>query len=166
MTMTFADALGTAMALLQSFPPSLAVFVLSLVSGVFPIVSLEAGLLVLAVALPAAETLPLAASAATGQILANGLLYATGLKLPRGSSGTSTRVEALRARLERSETAGQGLLLLSAVVGIPPFCLISVVAGALRMPVGRFLLMGWAGQLVRFAAVLVLPRLYSWASAV
>lgn len=161
--MSFADATATATEIMQALPPPVAVFALSLFTGFVPIVSLEASLLALAIALPGPQALPLAAAAAFGQVLANGLLYGSGLKLSRTS--TNTRMEALLVRLERSTTGARLLLLTSAVLGIPPFFLVSVAAGALRIPFLLFLSLGFTGQVLRFAAILVLPSLFAWGRA-
>ena len=45
------------------------------------------------------------------------------------------------------------LCLCSAAVGLPPFAIMAVLLGRLRMPVLAFLLLGGAGRLLRFAVV-------------
>jgi len=46
----------------------------------------------------------------------------------------------------------------SASVGLPPFALVSVAAGALRIPLPIFLIAGLAGRWARFVTVLALVQ--------
>ena len=47
-----------------------------------------------------------------------------------------------------------GLVFLSAFTGFPPFAVLSVLAGQLRMSLTLFLALGLVGRWLRFAAVL------------
>lgn len=46
------------------------------------------------------------------------------------------------------------LLLVSAALGFPPFAVVSVVAGQLRVPLTLFVVVGFVGRLLRFASLL------------
>ncbi|MFD2077690.1 membrane protein YqaA, SNARE-associated domain [Actinopolymorpha cephalotaxi] len=46
------------------------------------------------------------------------------------------------------------LLLVSAALGFPPFAVVSVVAGQLRVPITLFVVVGFVGRLLRFASLL------------
>lgn len=63
-------------------------------------------------------------------------------------------LERWRCRTEGRPWYAAGLLLVSSVVGIPPYAVIAVLAGALRIPVVVFLLTGLVGRAIRFAAVI------------
>ena len=64
-----------------------------------------------------------------------------------------------KARLDRHPRSALGLVLVSAAVGIPPFYMVSIVAGALNIAFGRFLVVGTFGRLVHFAALALVPQL-------
>lgn len=64
-----------------------------------------------------------------------------------------------KARLDRHPRSALGVVLLSSAVGIPPFYIVSIVAGALNIAFGRFLVVGTLGRLVHFAALALVPQL-------
>jgi membrane protein YqaA with SNARE-associated domain len=51
-------------------------------------------------------------------------------------------------------------LALSSVIGIPPFYAVSFMAGALRLPVAAFLVIGTTGRVIRFATVFLFPEVF------
>lgn len=139
-------------------------FLIGVGSGVVPVVSIEAYLLAVAAMAPP-ETLVAALFVTTvGHMVAKCLLYLTGsgaVKLPLLGRRTAGLHE-LRNRLERRPPAGTtAVVFASATTGFPPFYLVSLAAGSIRWPLGRFLLVGGCGRLLRFAAVVLLPRLFS-----
>jgi membrane protein YqaA with SNARE-associated domain len=50
--------------------------------------------------------------------------------------------------------AAGALVFVSALTGLPPFAVLSVLAGQLRMSLALFLGLGFAGRWLRFAGVL------------
>lgn len=137
-------------------------------AAVAPFLALEAYLAVAAVD----ETYPsvlLAMVAATGQVAGKLLWYWAG-------AGT-TRLPWLRRKLEapkveaamtrwRDRTDGRPVyagvvLLASAFAGLPPFMVMSVVAGALRIRMWLFVSTGLVGRFLRFWIVLEAAD-YAW----
>ena len=57
------------------------------------------------------------------------------------------------------QVRGQAVLWLSATLGVPPFYPVSVLAGSLRVPFGRFLAIGSGGRFLHYAAVVFGTRL-------
>ena len=47
----------------------------------------------------------------------------------------------------------------SAAAGFPPFFMVTVAAGAARMNLAAFVVLGFLGRLVRFAVIVALPHL-------
>ena len=77
---------------------------------------------------------------------------------------TRTRTPRVQAALDRWEArmrhrprAALAITFASALVGIPPFFIVSMAAGALQVAFGRFLAVGAAGRLLHFAVVAFLP---------
>jgi membrane protein YqaA with SNARE-associated domain len=62
-------------------------------------------------------------------------------------------------RFETRPRRAVALVLVSALTGLPPFFLITLVAGAVKMNLALFLTAGTAGRLVRFGALVTLPQL-------
>jgi membrane protein YqaA with SNARE-associated domain len=133
-----------------------ATFLVSLGSAVFPVVSLEACLFAAALAAPRG-LLPLVLLCTTGDMLGKGLLYLAGtgaIRLPLRRN--SARLERLRQRLEASESRGATLIFASAFAGVPPFYLLSLLAGALHLQPAAFALWGSLGRALRFGVVVAL----------
>jgi membrane protein YqaA with SNARE-associated domain len=71
---------------------------------------------------------------------------------PRIERAVSRWSEKLRTRPRRAVL----LLLVASTVGLPPFYVMTLVAGALRVNFVIFIVTGTVGQLIRFSAVLML----------
>lgn len=150
------------------------------VSALIPVVNLEvylAGAALFGESRNGWQVAVLAAVAAAGQLTGKTLFYLAGrgvLSLPRrlrhrvpSASETSPSASQTRvaARLDRWNQRIQRRPWLSAVfvgtsasVGLPPFALVSVAAGALRVSLPVFLLAGLVGRWARFAVVLILVQ--------
>jgi membrane protein YqaA with SNARE-associated domain len=127
----------------------------AIVSSVVPFVNAELLLMGLAVASPPAAPL-LAVVMAAGQMVGKSVLFLGGGRL------TPARFEVRLARWRldgRTRRARAPLIGISAFTGLPPFYLVSIAAPALGVPFRTFLAMGLAGRLLRFGALVALPRL-------
>jgi membrane protein YqaA with SNARE-associated domain len=137
----------------------LATLIVSVLSGLVPVVNGELYLIAaILVAGDPAVALVLAVIVAIGQMIAKiGLYYAA-----RGATelGRSTRLGAKLERAQLLVARWQGkpltLLFVSAVTGLPPFYLVSLAAGVVRIRFGTFLLLGIAGRVIRFVALALL----------
>lgn len=139
----------------------LATFMFSLAGSVIPLLSIEAYVLALSVASPQAELLPVALAASLGQMAGKSLVYLSGRGLVRWPfRRADDRIREAAARLARAERGATALVLTSAVMSLPPFYAVSLAAGALRLPFGRFFAAGCAGAFLRFAVVFTVPRLF------
>lgn len=98
--------------------------------------------------------------ATAGQMTGKIAVYWTGRgagKLPKKK--TAEAIERWRQRFERNPKSASGFVFLSSAVGIPPFYVMSLVAGALKLGFGRYFFYGTCGRLVRFALVAFVPYL-------
>ncbi len=64
------------------------------------------------------------------------------------------RLEKWRTRTHERPVLTGALVFLSAVSGFPPFAIVAVLAGQLRMSLTMFFVLGLAGRWLRFTAVL------------
>ena len=136
-------------------------YVLALVSAVVPWVNAE--LLMLA-ALPFVRSplhlAVLVALMTLGQMTGKSAMYWCSR---RAALKPTPRVRDAMARwknrLDRHPRSALGIVLVSSAVGIPPFYMVSIVAGALNIAFTRFLMVGTFGRLVHFAALALLPQL-------
>lgn len=141
----------------------LASFLIAVVSGVVPIVNAEIYLVgvVLAVGgIP--EALILAVIVSIGQMVAKAVIYQTArgaTNLGEKSSGFGAKLERARAKVEKWKSKPLGVTFVSASVGLPPFYIVSLVAGILQVRFRAFMLVGLAGRTLRFGTIAVLAAL-------
>jgi membrane protein YqaA with SNARE-associated domain len=130
-----------------------ALFGISIVGTVFWVVSPEA-----AAAFEATQgrwpPLDIAAAAASGQLVAQALLYAFGHALRRRWPWFDRQCERLRARLgSRLRRGDKAVVLASALVGLPPTSTVATLAPALGLRARAVLPLLFAGRVARFAVV-------------
>jgi len=68
-------------------------------------------------------------------------------------------IDAWRTRVERYPHSALGMVFISATLGVPPFYIVAITAGALQVAFARFLVVGTIGRLVHFALVALAPQL-------
>jgi membrane protein YqaA with SNARE-associated domain len=139
-----------------------ALAVVGFASALAPIVNIEAYLAVRAAVSEGGAVWVPAFVAALGQMVGKLVWYRVGassltwgwvrrrIEKPKAMA----RLQLWRARTQERPVPAGALVLVSAVCGLPPFAVLAVVAGQLRMPLPLFLGLGLAGRWLRFAAVL------------
>lgn len=139
-----------------------ALLVIGFASALVPLINIEAYLTVRATVGSVDSVWLLALAAAAGQMLGKLLWYSA------GASATSwgwlrrrierpknlARLELWRRRTHDRPVLAAFLVLVSASTGVPPFLVMAVLAGHLRMSPPLFVLVGLAGLWLRFAVVL------------
>jgi membrane protein YqaA with SNARE-associated domain len=139
-----------------------ATFLYAIGSALVPVLNLEVYLGAVAAKAPDAPFWELALLAGGGQMVGKVLWYHAGrhsLRLPwMRRKMDSERWQASYRRWSGWIAARHGhtgaVCLLAAFTGIPPFAVVSVLAGSLRMNFWLFLGTGLVGRTLRFAAVL------------
>jgi membrane protein YqaA with SNARE-associated domain len=135
-------------------------YVVSFVSGFVPAINCEAYLISVSAISPLSFALPVALAATLGQMSAKVLLYLSGrgvMRLPLGRY--RAKLEAVQARFEHRRSRASVFLFGSAATGFPPFYVVAVLAGMLRLRFSIFLIAGTLGRFVRFGVVVVVPQL-------
>jgi membrane protein YqaA with SNARE-associated domain len=140
----------------------LALFGVSVVSALVPLVNIEVYLVGLAAVRESTGVWFLATVAGLGQMVGKVVWYYIGAN-SLGWRWVARRVDTPkgRATLEKWQKrthdrplVGATLLFASAAGGFPPFAIIAVLAGQLRMNLPLFLVVGGIGRTLRFAAFL------------
>jgi membrane protein YqaA with SNARE-associated domain len=138
-------------------------YVVCLLAGLIPLINAEfflVGLTLWAVQDPG-RLVAVVLLASLGQMTAKIILYyaAYGMfELPRGRF--KAKIEAARGRMEKWRDRPKYVLAISATVGLPPFYLVSLAAGALRIRLATFCAIGLVGRIVHFAVVVAIARLW------
>jgi len=142
----------------------IAMLVIAVISGVFPLVNSELALGTLAVrGASISQLVVLAVIVAVGQTITHTTLYVSAKRL--ATLGEARR-QKLHERIERARAVvarwgNRSLLALfsSATLGLPPMMLVAVVAGALGIRLRTFIAIGLVGRVLRFAAIAVAASL-------
>jgi membrane protein YqaA with SNARE-associated domain len=140
----------------------LGVLGIGFVSAVVPLVNIEAYLGVRGSVGSTGSVWLLGFAAALGQMLGKLVWYYLGasslnwrwvrrrIETPKAQA----RLDRWRERTHERPVVAGGLVFLSAFSGFPPFAILAVVAGQLRMQVWLFFSLGLLGRWLRFAGVL------------
>jgi membrane protein YqaA with SNARE-associated domain len=132
------------------------------ISALVPLVNIEAYLIGLGAVTAVGNVWLLSGVAAVGQMAGKLVWYYLGANALRWGwvrrkverPKAQARLELWRARTHDNEWLAGGLNLMSAFSGFPPFAIVAVLAGQLRMNLVLFLVTGTAGRWLRFAAFL------------
>lgn len=142
-------------------PAVLALLGFAFASALVPVLNIEAYLVALG-ALGEERVWLMALVAGVGQMLGKLVWYQLGasslewgwvrrrIETPKAQQ----QLERWRARTADRPLVTAALLFVSAVLGLPPFAIVAVLAGQLKMSVTIFLVAGTVGRTLRFAAFL------------
>lgn len=143
----------------------LALFVLAILSGIFPLTNAEAAM----IAIGAGSTydwpklVVLAIVVAIGQSITHTSLYFSARGLAKVGAKRRPRLEAriakaqeLAVRWRKSELL---LLVLGATIGVPPQALVALVAGVIGIRFRVFLAIDIAGRIARFTTIVLVAHL-------
>ena len=139
-----------------------ALFLVGVASAVFPLINIEAYLSVRAAVASVDTIWVMSLVAAVGQMLGKIAWYYLGasslhwewVRRRAEKPKNAARLETWRARTHERPVFTGTIVFLSAFTGFPPFAVLSVLAGQLRMSLTLFLALGLVGRWLRFAAVL------------
>lgn len=138
-------------------------FLLCIVGAVIPWVNSEAIVLSFAALTKDRTGLVLiAAAAAVGQMVGKSAMYLAGRGAPKlGSPRMVARVERWRSRLASRRALAWLITFASASTGLPPFYIVSVLAGTFGVGFAGFVVVGTVGRFARFVALAFTPGLVS-----
>jgi membrane protein YqaA with SNARE-associated domain len=141
---------------------SLALLGVSFASALIPLINLEVYLVGLGAVAGTDHVWLLGTVAGVGQMLGKLVWYYLGANSLRWGwirrkvekPKAQAKLELWRTRTQERPVVGATLLFASAATGFPPFAIVAVLAGQLRMNVALFLVVGTLGRTLRFAAFL------------
>jgi membrane protein YqaA with SNARE-associated domain len=135
-------------------------FAFSIVSALVPWINGEVLLLsCAALARSPSDLVILVLAASAGQMAGKCGLYWVGRGTVKLQSGRiRVVVNKWRERFQQSPSKLLMLVFVSSAVGIPPFYVITVLAGAFHMKFAPFLGIGACGRLIRFGLLVFIPQ--------
>jgi membrane protein YqaA with SNARE-associated domain len=131
-----------------------ATYLICLIGGFVPIVNAEVYFASVGAMSDRAVIFPLVVVGTLGQMTAKTAIFLAGrglLRLPVAKDSERMRVVLAKARAWRGPI--ELFVFVSAVVGIPPFYIVSLLGGALKLSVARFIVVGFTGRLIRFLVI-------------
>ncbi len=141
----------------------LAAFGLGLLFGAVPAGGSELLALAAGAVTPRAMVVPLVVALTVGHMLGKLLWYWLGKFGSRVTHPTAqtwiARAHQFNAQHPRLEV---GVLLVSAFASVPPFHLLAVASGVVRVPLGMFFWTALVGRLARFGLVAGVPGVLGW----
>ena len=140
----------------------LALLGLGFLSALVPLVNIEVILAARAAAVATGGLWTLSFAAALGQMFGKVVWYYLGanalnwgwVRRKVETPKAEARLQVWRTRTHERPVVAGGLVFLSAASGFPPFAIVAVLAGQLRMSLTLFFVLGLLGRWLRFAAVL------------
>jgi membrane protein YqaA with SNARE-associated domain len=130
--------------------------------SVLPLSPIEPYLVALPMVAPPRWLVPLAALAAVSHMAGKSVIFFAGGQATRAIPPRHRDyVERTRARLAGARWPRVATVLVSAIVGLPPLYLVTILAGALRVPALEFFLVATLGRAVRFGALVTVPGLFA-----
>jgi membrane protein YqaA with SNARE-associated domain len=142
------------------------IFLFALVASFVPLLSVELALIVSAAAgTSIGLVLAQVAVAAAGQMIGKSCYFLGGraafqlceCRDHAGPRGLAARLLGFVTRKARQRRVAAATVFFSASTGLPPFALVSALAGGWRIRLSSFFVMGFAGKSARFAGVLLVP---------
>jgi membrane protein YqaA with SNARE-associated domain len=138
----------------------LTTFGVAVASAVIPVVNIEIYLLGASALAPRAMVIPLIVAGTLGQVVGKIALYYAGtgaLKLP--GKRLQAALQKMNTQIQERPNTGSALVFASATLGLPPYYLVTLAAGAAKMNLPMFLLVSLVGRFIRFAIVVAIPQL-------
>ena len=140
----------------------LALLGLGFLSALVPLVNIEVILAARAAAVATGGLWTLSFAAALGEMFGKVVWYYLGanalnwgwVRRKVETPKAEARLQVWRTRTQERPVLAGGLVFLSAASGFPPFAIVAVLAGQLRMSLTLFFVLGLLGRWLRFAAVL------------
>jgi membrane protein YqaA with SNARE-associated domain len=140
----------------------LGLFLVAIASALVPLINIEVYLIGLAAVSSDTHIWFLAAVGGAGQMLGKVVWFYLGANSLRWSwirkrlekPKAKAKLELWQARTNERPAVGAALLFVSGVSGFPPFAIVAVLAGQLRMRFVTFLVVGFVSRTLRFAAFL------------
>jgi membrane protein YqaA with SNARE-associated domain len=149
--------------LAREIGPHAATLIVGFLSGFIPIVNAELFLIAMAALMPTTQAaLLIGLTCASGQMVAKVLIFfaASGaMNLPVLNKIPREKIDSLSARMKGMGNKTNAFLFISASLGLPPFLVVSVVAGLLKLNPYSFAIIGWVGRALRFGTIALFPQL-------
>ena len=140
------------------------IFLLALLAGFVPFISIEVALLLSAATHGSTRVLlALAIAAALGMMVGKCFFFVGGRRAfawrERRGGKKRFHLPAFVSRATKRPPVAAATVFVSAATGLPPFAVVSPLAGSWRLRLSSFFMVGFAGKMTRFAGIVLVPGL-------
>lgn len=138
----------------------LTTFGVAVLSAVIPLINIEIYLLGASALAPREFVIPLVVAGTLGQVIGKIALYYAGsgaLRIP--GKRLQAALQKMNTQMQERPHMGGALVFVSATLGLPPYYVVTLAAGAARLNLPMFLGVSLVGRLIRFSIVVAVPQL-------
>jgi len=133
-------------------------FIINILSGFIPVINSEILLVLISTTMSRTLFFPVLLISTTGQMLAKLVMYLAGRGILKISlMKYKEKLNEMILKMQKWQSKTGFFLFISAFSGFPPFYLVTIAAGMLKMNFFQFLVLGFAGRLLRFTLLLYFP---------
>jgi len=133
-------------------------FLINILSGFIPVINSEVFLVLISTTLSKALFLPVLLISATGQMLAKVVMYLAGRGILKISfKKYEEKMNEVLLKMQKWQSKTGLFLFISSFTGFPPFYLVTIAAGMIKMNLIQFFIFGFAGRFLRFTLLLYFP---------
>jgi membrane protein DedA with SNARE-associated domain len=142
----------------------LALFLVAILSGVFPLTNAEAAMIAIGVGstYSVMKLIVLAVVVALGQVVTHTILFFAARGMTKAGAKQrpwlEKRVLQARAIAEKWKKSEIMLMVAGATLGFPPQALVAIAAGIVGIPYRVFVAIDVSGRIVRFATIVLVAR--------
>lgn len=142
--------------LLATFGLYAGTFVVAAISSILPFVAIDVFLVGVVVMAPGAALPLIVVLAAAGQLAGKLPIYAASRGIAAMPGRHREKLDRVRRWIARWEHAPHGVLLASAILGLPPFSILATAAGLLGVKARAFCVIVFVGRGLRFAVIVAI----------
>ncbi len=133
-------------------------FIVSFISSIIPVVSIELFLVAVTALLPPGFIPFSIVLGAAGNTAGKAVIYLTGSSIIRiPLKKYYAKIDNVKQKFEAWKWGQKSFIFISAAFGLPPFYIVSISAGIIRLKAEYLYLFGFLGSLVRYSLVILFP---------
>jgi len=136
-------------------------YVFCVISGFVPVVNAELFLIIVSSTISKELFFPVLILAAAGQMTAKSIMFLGGKGIIKISTQKyQGKIEQVHRKLAEWKSKTDIFIFLSAFTGFPPFYIVALAAGTVKINFLRFFIAGLAGRFLRFGLAMLFPQLF------
>lgn len=150
--------------LITQFGPYAATFIFCIFSGLVPVINAELYLVSISPLLSDSlvQLITIVLLATLGQMVAKSLMFFASqgaVTISTKKQPSQAKIDQVRQKMQKWGNQSNWFIFISGWSGFPPFFIVSIVSGMLKLKFVNFFMFGSAGRFIRFSLCVGLPQL-------